>query len=106
MKSVRSSTITWLGCECGAWAQKRQQEMDSVGSVRCFQCRMEGSEYHRLYECEARTRRRLKLPRGISTHQQQTLTSNGRMVWGQDPQSHSEAVRKERRSVGRYGAST
>ena len=43
---------------------------------RCFEC----GEDHRLSESEAHTSTRLQIPRGISKHQQQAVTSKERMV--------------------------
>ena len=56
-------------------------QMDWVSNDRFLQCGTQGSEYHRLHECEARNRTRLELPRDIS-NRQQSATSTGKMVLG------------------------
>ena len=56
----------------GAWIQTRHQEMDWLQMFK--KCGTEGSEYHRLYECEAHRRRRIGLPNGNSKRPQQAFT--------------------------------
>ena len=59
----------------GAATKKRQQQMDRVSYDRCVHCGKEGIVYHRLWECDAHKRMRLELPRDISKHQLQAVTS-------------------------------
>ena len=67
----------------GSWTQERQLETDWVSTDRCQQCRKEGSEDHRLYECVAH-KNTPELPRN-----------------GLRKRAHSEAIRQTTRTCMR-----
>ena len=73
----------------GAWTHKRQQEMDWVSYDRCLHCGKEGSEYHRLYECEAH---KIIWQRDISNPSAAISNQHKKNDFGKRPRGENKAM--------------
>ena len=61
-----------------------------MNNDRCLQRGKEGSEYHRLRECDTHHRTRLEVPRDINSLEKKTRDGKESILW--EKRTDSEAV--------------